>query len=1312
MKRRAKRRKTAREDEGQMSMPVARVSVLLFLASAVISGSAAGGNLVSNPGFEAEKAADGKIPGWPSVTSARVSVDTEGTHTGKACLKVSGGRGSEVRSEVIPVKPDTCYRLAGWVKCSSTADARRPHATLRATRIAQGKAGGENIVTGPWGTYEWTLIETEFCTRDADTIQISLHPGWGGATWFDDIVLKGVSGEGEPASPDSAAGANLLPNAGFEKQEPDRTGGVEGWVGGQLDTEVVHNGRASFRMTSTKPNLIRLRGRPRRRIAVQPNKTYKLSGWIRTRDVQMAEIRLFRFGAEGKRVGCEHATTPVVETKDWTLVDTVFSSDKAEQVYLWLHLPVPRMGSEAWFDDVLLQEVAGQGKVSDGNLVLNSDFSICTTPGIPDHWGVGQLVPATTRNFDYGVDLSQESPVPGARALKFSREAQTERTHLSTQRNSLRLVEGRRYTFSVYLKADTPDFPVIVSLWRGHRDVRNRADFHPSREWRCCTWTMAADKPGTYSLNFSIGGRERAGTLWLAAPQFEEGVRATAYAPSPRDKGLRGSGEALARLPAVPRTLCPKAPQAPELDGRLDDDCWKNAATISGFKLGSGEPSPVQTVGYVTHGRDGLYIAFRCFEPEMEKLAEQEKETASLSAAKRLWQSDHVEVFVAPNGEGFPYYQFAVNRRGDRFESASKNRHWQAEWYGRGAAGEKEWTLEIKVPFAILPLWDAEENWRISLCRVRGIGGTVNSSWPAAAFHNPKRFAHLDGIEKEVLRLYRLRVGDLALEDRSDNTLSLSGWVVSKQAAAGATVRVKATLSAAETEQTRSSTVDLSGGGAPFELSGFPAGAGRYRVALSVEDPEEDLALRQVITDLKPGEQRASPVSPLTVLTEYSYYTDEPEAKVCLRWSLPFPVDVKVEQDKVGFEEEVRLGGTGETMVTLPIKGIADGTYPVRVTAMGTSGVITGVTEELVKLPHSKTGNVRVNKVRGFLEVNGKPFFPIVAYGLRTYEEWQIQKVKAHGFNTVQVACGGDPDEVERRLSLCADHGLKVLAFTWIDIENFAEWKENILGIVRRHKEHPGIIGWCYVDEPDAWWEKKGYEESQLVTMYDALKAEDPYRPAFPNHASSISLGREPFGTLECEDILCYDCYAVKRPDSLNYYARHAMAARVWGMTGGEPVFVLPQNWGSGPQPREPTPDEYRNMVMVSLIYRMRGLVPYSAIPYSRPLWESQKALYSQIHELTSRVLFRPGAREIQTAKAGLDIHYGLWQTGKELYLLVANTSSEKTGFDIDVEDLSSMRVKAADVLFETASPRVSVKQGILTDTLGPAKTRVYRFDL
>lgn len=160
---------------------------------------------------------------------------------------------------------------------------------------------------------------------------------------------------------------------------------------------------------------------------------------------------------------------------------------------------------------------------------------------------------------------------------------------------------------------------------------------------------------------------------------------------------------AAAEVVPEPFAECARAQRPPVVDGKLNEACWQNTPAIGELRLpGDKGPATEQTQVLLAYDAKGLYVAFRCAEPEMHKL--------KVDEVNKLWRNDSVEVMVASDEDRRGYYQFVLTAGGARMQilngvpGESPDYKWQADWQGATHRSETGWTAEMLIPATTLKL--------------------------------------------------------------------------------------------------------------------------------------------------------------------------------------------------------------------------------------------------------------------------------------------------------------------------------------------------------------------------------------------------------------------------------------------------------------------------------------------------------------------------------------------------------------------------------------------------------------------------------
>jgi len=154
-----------------------------------------GPNLFPNPSFE-ELTEAGTPKNWNTKIfrgSALHAVDRKAAKSGENSLRISSEVGADAGWYTeVKVKPNTDYRLSGWIKTEAVAGANG--GLLNAHGYPA--KGPEGRTRGLRKRNDWTRVETDLNTGNKTQLSFSaLYGGWGtstGTAWYDDLALQEV----------------------------------------------------------------------------------------------------------------------------------------------------------------------------------------------------------------------------------------------------------------------------------------------------------------------------------------------------------------------------------------------------------------------------------------------------------------------------------------------------------------------------------------------------------------------------------------------------------------------------------------------------------------------------------------------------------------------------------------------------------------------------------------------------------------------------------------------------------------------------------------------------------------------------------------------------------------------------------------------------------------------------------------------------------------------------------------------------------------------------------------------------------------
>ncbi|HID39376.1 MAG TPA: hypothetical protein EYP36_07660, partial [Calditrichaeota bacterium] len=176
----------------------------------------------------------------------------------------------------------------------------------------------------------------------------------------------------------------------------------------------------------------------------------------------------------------------------------------------------------------------------------------------------------------------------------------------------------------------------------------------------------------------------------------------------------------------------------PKIDGELDDDAWRDATKVTGFKLlGSVKLASQQTEVLACYDERALYIAAICHEAKMSAVRANVKERDA-----NVYEDDCFEVFLTPLRDASTYYHFIVSVANVQRDDIGMASHWDAKWQSAVKRYRDRWTVEIAIPFAELDIpVGVTEHWRINFARGERPHGELSCWSPCeSGFHEPKHF--------------------------------------------------------------------------------------------------------------------------------------------------------------------------------------------------------------------------------------------------------------------------------------------------------------------------------------------------------------------------------------------------------------------------------------------------------------------------------------------------------------------------------------------------------------------------------------------
>ncbi|MDP4181046.1 MAG: glycosyltransferase family 39 protein [Bacillota bacterium] len=195
---------------------------VLTLSMSCIS-TAEGTNLLKNPGFEdADKPYSWDQDIWEASDNMKeIKVVNNFFHSGKQCASITNKKEGDSRlKQTIDVKPDSIYKISGWIKTDNVGDTNKgANLSIMMLQITSADVKG---------TTDWKLVEMYGRTgknQNSLTVTAGLG-GYGslntGTAYFDDITVEQVA--------NAPVDANVLPFYSSDSGDSSSSSNDKSWL--------------------------------------------------------------------------------------------------------------------------------------------------------------------------------------------------------------------------------------------------------------------------------------------------------------------------------------------------------------------------------------------------------------------------------------------------------------------------------------------------------------------------------------------------------------------------------------------------------------------------------------------------------------------------------------------------------------------------------------------------------------------------------------------------------------------------------------------------------------------------------------------------------------------------------------------------------------------------------------------------------------------------------------------------------------------------------------------------------------------------
>ena len=811
-------------------------------------------------------------------------------------------------------------------------------------------------------------------------------------------------------------------------------------------------------------------------------------------------------------------------------------------------------------------------------------------------------------------------------------------------------------------------------------------------EWTRVSFTFAPPSTGT-SLVISVPKGIR---VWLDAVQIEEG-EVSPFAPDAKTIDPRCRPAATGDSPLIPADT-PRYPvtlitKAPVLDGKFDDECWKDAPTYVVDSPKDGKKGATE-FKLVSDGQF-FYLAVTCHEPDMKKLVAKQTERNS-----QVYTDDSIEVFMKSRLDFPRYDHFMLNSLGTMAQEVAAGGGWGAGpwWAAKTSKADDRWNAEIQlyVPFNYGSAMPTDAPYLFNLCRSR-VSANEYLPWHGL-YHRPDTFAALTGLVRPGPLLQEIGF-DYARGSTSDElnvkyqVRNISGKILAVEPSLMVKRNGKEALVSGDKF---SLEIDAS----KELVFAVPSVQNTEKVTIQLQANQGKY--RSVEVDLDASDLIKGP------MLQYNVYAPE-DKTAAFKFDLSrlggllkdgaLKLSVKDLFGKPLWEGSSPM--TESVKGELPLAGLLPGNLVFEANA-----VSNGKTVASARFPFQLVnpgGAVKLMRADRFRRVMVSGANPLVglcgAYCFATSNDWAVimddLKTRGAKFLYVQATPNGaskplaTPAQLRAVLDAAGQRGFKCIVGLSISRTPVME-NEPILQIqelIRTFKEHPALLAYDLTDEPNS------EQIPKMSAIAPLLQQIDPGHPMTLNinHIQTKIKDLSPYQ----HGFTMVDNYA---PASTVYAAlKDARRCIPWNA-----LYYWTVSYNEGTGSREPSPQEFLAGSYAGIVNGASIVAPFTYKPVSLELWDAWKTLADEMETIKDAL----AAEDFvdfgdDDGKVGASLR----RTGSGTYAIAVTLSDKPETVRLVLPGHKGKNT-VAKVLFEQRE--VPVKDGVITDVFAPNARHVY----
>jgi len=145
-----------------------------------------------------------------------------------------------------------------------------------------------------------------------------------------------------------------------------------------------------------------------------------------------------------------------------------------------------------------------------------------------------------------------------------------------------------------------------------------------------------------------------------------------------------------------------KVTTPPTIDGKGDDEAWRNVPAITGFKQWrptEGKDARFRTEAKIAYDAGNLYVIVRAFDPHPDSIIK------LLERRDTFTSSDMVWLFIDSYHDRRTGYEFGVNAAGVKIDQAiyddgNEDTAWDGVWDAATSIDSLGWIAEFRIPLS------------------------------------------------------------------------------------------------------------------------------------------------------------------------------------------------------------------------------------------------------------------------------------------------------------------------------------------------------------------------------------------------------------------------------------------------------------------------------------------------------------------------------------------------------------------------------------------------------------------------------------